>query len=87
MSKNFKSQFYEVYNTPIAQTPFIDILGLDRLTEDTEKVLTRLYVFPPAIHLVKKNVSSLSKLYNGHYIASTLFPYLTAILAVLTSLP
>ena len=50
MSKNFKSKFTEVYNTPIAPAPFTDILGLDRLTEEAELILKGKYVLPPVIH-------------------------------------
>ena len=124
MSENFKSKFYEVYDTPLARAPFIEILGLDGLTEQAEAILTGTCVLPPVIHpdIIEfiehlkmppeilqdepvqtettpsafvsfwkkgreKIVSSMSKLHNGHYIASTLSPYLTMILAELASIP
>ena len=113
-----------MYDTPIAQAPFTDILGLDGLTEEAELILKGEYVLPPVIHpdiveffehvkmdpriladepvetnttsssftsfwkkCREKISSSISKLHNGHYIASTISPYLTAILAKLATIP
>ena len=124
MSTNFKSKFTEVYDTPVTRSPFPDIIGLDGLTKNAEKILKGTYVFPPVIHPdiieffdalkmpdeilsappvqtsttpdtftsfwkqgQEKIASSMSKLRNGHYIASTISPYLTTIIAELSSIP
>ena len=124
MSDNFKAKFLEVYDTPLAQTPFLELLGYDGLTEVAEQIILGTYVPPPVIHpdIVQllehlkmppevlqgepvdtettsnafvsfwrsgreKIQSSMSTMHNGHYIASTISPFLTLVLTELASLP
>ena len=47
MSKQIERKFTEAYNTPIANALFTDIISLDGLTHDAERIIQGNYVFSP----------------------------------------
>ena len=50
MMENFQEKFLEVYDTPIAHVPFINILGKIGLHKNVERFLDGTFTFPPVIH-------------------------------------
>ena len=50
MTKNFKSKFPKVYNTPSLLAPIVDMVGINEWTQEAEHILQITYLFPPVVH-------------------------------------